>query len=253
MRVMAISMEVMNPVANNNQSSCPPTRRIRHVISLVLAVIALAAVSPPVHGQEWMTWTSTYTHDLETGQRIDQFAEPQQPLGPDEFAARRSGYRHYRSTLQAGLSTDNYHVVEKWGEEVIPYEHWRFPFRPYGAPYPAWGPPTPYGMFWGGFPYPVPYHHPHNRPAESNAGASATGSAAAGGTSGGSAGPAGSPYTWPYGTGYGYPPYYPGFPLQPHYRGQPWFDGTYPAAPPLDRRTDAEFFYHPPLGRPASP
>ena len=53
----------------------------------------------------------------------------------------RSGYRHYRSTIQAGGSADNLHIVEEWGRPVRPYGEWRFPYRPYSVPYSQWGQP----------------------------------------------------------------------------------------------------------------
>ncbi len=114
---------------------------------------------------DWMTWASTYTHDSQ-GVRVDQYAMPVQPLGPDRDSYQRSGYRHFRSTLQAGQSADNYHVVEQFGAPVIPYEQWRFPFRPYGVPYDAWGPQTPLSMTSinaGGF-FPGAYGFPPGRP-----------------------------------------------------------------------------------------
>ncbi len=103
-----------------------------------------------------MTWASTYTHDA-YGQRVDQYALPADPLAPYRADYQRSGFRNFRSTLQAGQSADNMHVVEQWGQAVMPYEAWRFPFRPYGVPYDAWGPQAPYGIFngnvtRGGFP-----------------------------------------------------------------------------------------------------
>ncbi len=221
---------------------------------------------------DWMTWASTYTHDSQ-GVRVDQYAMPVQPLGPDRDSYQRSGYRHFRSTLQAGQSADNYHVVEQFGAPVIPYEQWRFPFRPYGVPYDAWGPQTPLSMTSinaGGF-FPGAYGFPPGRPGLPPVG---TGTGAGTGTGTGSGAGMGTGTgpapMWPgYGyPGYGYPGYsnpgynnqgyFPGqgvapgaptpfgFPLQPQYQNQPWFDGTYPDAPPLDPRSDRQFFWVPP-------
>lgn len=194
-----------------------------------------------------MTWASTYTHDPVSGQRVDQYAQPAEAYGPSRNAVQRSGYRHYRSTLQAGLSSDNLHIVEEWGKQVIPYEHWRFPYRPYGVPYDAWGPPTPYGIINGQIGFPPgfgPYPGYGNVPG---------GGAPVGVVPGGGMG---GPQTLPGNPGMGYPGVggWPsrGFPLQPQYSNQPWFDGNYPAAPPLDTRSDQEFFYHPPIGRPTN-
>ncbi len=100
-----------------------------------------------------MTWRSTYTHDPMTGQRVEQYAQEVQPLAPDQGNHVRSGYRHYRSSLQVGTSADNLHIVNEYGRPVMPYEHWRFPYRPYGTPYSSWGPPVPnvLGNFGNGF------------------------------------------------------------------------------------------------------
>ncbi len=235
-------------------------------------------VATAAKADDWMTWASTYTHDPQTSQRIDQYALAEQPMGPGPSAVQRSGYRNYRSTLQAGQSTDNFHVVEEWGQQVVPYEQWRFPYRPYGVPYGAWGPQAPYGIFNGqvgygnrgfngaypggaypGYPgYPASPGLPPGAapfiprtPAEilpgtgippSDGGYDARGYGGYGG----------------YGVygGYGAGGQFDasrGFPLQPEYRNQPWYDGTYPSAPPIDRRPDAAFFYHPPLGRSEQP
>jgi hypothetical protein len=224
-------------------------------------------------GDDWMTWPSTYTHDSMTAQRVDQYALPEQPLGPSSSAAQRSGYRHYRSTLQAGQSVDNMHIVEEWGKQVLPYEQWRFPYRPYGVPYPAWGPQAPYGIFNGQFGFghpgfghpghhPTPPHTPGGGPAHPSIHSPTTPRTPAEWLPGtgvpppGYAGSRGG-YGWNgLGPGGAYGPAYGasrGFPLQPNYLNQPWFDGTYPPAPPSDRRPDAAFFYHPPLGRAEQP
>lgn len=200
-------------------------------------------------GEEWMTWPSTYTHS-DTGERVDQYAEHAPALATIRTDFQRSGMRHYRSTLQAGLSSDNLHIVEQWGRQVVPYEQWRFPYRPYGVPYNQWGPQAPYGIIngqFGGYPYPAPYG-----PGQGNAGNPYPGNGPANRPAAGYFGPG---HNGNYGQGYpnagnpyrGYPntgfpgPGYPqagqnGFPLTPPYTGQPWFDGNYPEAPPLRRR-----------------
>ena len=217
------------------------------VCAWCLAIALPAGRALPQDGSDWTTWASTYTHDLRSGARVDQYALPREPMGPARDAVQRSGYRHYRSTLQTGLSNDNVHIVEQWGQQVQPYEQWRFPYRPYGVPYDAWGPPLPYGLYSGfnpgfGGPWPggvTPYSgHP-------GYGAARPGGARIPAPRGDAIYPGGvypgqvAPLRWDR--------------LQPQYRGQPWYDGTYPAAPPLDPRSDQEFFYHPPLGRSPSP
>ena len=231
-------------------------------VPVAFAVIAWAAILFNGHARadDWMTWPSTYTHEPVRGQRVDQYAQPVQPIAHRDPSFQRSGYRNYRSTLQGANSADNMHIVEQWGAPVVPYEQWRFPFRPYGTPYDAWGPQTPYGIINGNFNGNIgqPRHHsPHGYQAPPGS-APYTGQP-----------PVGQPYSSMGQPPVGYPGYsnpgfaYPGnsnqgfpvpinvpnptngFPLSPQYQNQPWFDGTYPTAPPLDNRSDAEFFFKP--------
>jgi hypothetical protein len=134
---------------------------------IVAAALACALVAAPqaVFAADWLTAPSYYTHDRVTGERVAQYS----PIGPFYYYSRpdylKSGYRHLRSTIQAGASADNLHIVEEWGAPVIPYEQWRFPYRPYGSPYQDWGPPYGglggFGAFgagpWGGFGFPGPW------------------------------------------------------------------------------------------------
>lgn len=119
---------------------------------------------------DWTTLPSTYTHAPD-GQRVDQFIT----VSPDPIleipANAKSGYRHTRSTLQAGFSSDNYHSVEQWGAPIRPYGEWRYPNRPFAVPYGVWGPQLPQvvggglGIFPGGFPLgpqPVPNMNGNN-------------------------------------------------------------------------------------------
>lgn len=128
---------------------------MRPLCFLLFASAAFAAATPAC-AIDWLTAPSYYTHEPLQGQRVAQYS----PIGPFYYYHRpdfvRSGYRHYRSSIQTGGSADNLHIVEEWGRPVVPYEAWRFPFRPYGVPYDAWGPPfggyTPFGPgFFGGF------------------------------------------------------------------------------------------------------
>ncbi len=104
-------------------------------------------------GADWITAPSYYTHDPQTGQRVDQYT----PIGPFYTFARtdylQSGYRHTRSSIQAGTSVDHMHIVEEWGRPVRPYGEWRFPYRPYSVPYGLWGPP------FAGLQYPYPWYY----------------------------------------------------------------------------------------------
>ena len=228
-----------------------------------IAVFACTALlfSGVSHADDWMTWPSTYTHEPVRGRRVDQYAQPVQPIAHRDPTFQRSGYRNYRSTLQGANSADNMHIVEQWGAPVVPYEQWRFPFRPYGTPYNAWGPQAPYGVFNGNINTNIGQsgnHPPHGYQAPPGS-SPHTGQSQAGNMGQPPVGYPGYPqpgYTYP---GYPYPGNsnqgYPvpsngpnptnGFPLSPQYQNQPWYDGTYPTAPPLDNRSDAEFFYKP--------
>src|SRR4051794_1581483 len=122
--------------------------------SHLLAAISAATFVSNGIAAEWLTAPSYYTHDPSNGQRVAQHT----PIGPFYYFGRpdyvKSGYRQYRSTIDLGNSSDNMHVVEQWGAQVIPYEQWRFPTRPYSVPYQQWGPP--YGGLGGGsggYPY----------------------------------------------------------------------------------------------------
>lgn len=102
---------------------------------------------------DWTTLPSRFTHD-EAGNRVDQFAYGVQPVAKVDPTFQSSGYRHYRSSIQAGNSADHYHRVQTWGRPIRPYDEWRFPYRPFSVPYGQWGPP-----FWNGFgglPFPIP-------------------------------------------------------------------------------------------------
>jgi hypothetical protein len=121
---------------------------------LLAAAIAGCFPASASRAADWITAPSNYTHDWTTGERVAQYS----PIGPYFYFYRpdylKSGYRQYRSTIDLGNSSDNMHIVEQWGAQIVPYEQWRFPYRPYSAPYPAWGPP--YGGLGGGtggYPY----------------------------------------------------------------------------------------------------
>lgn len=132
-----------------------------HHLSLFTVALAAAALVSSARAADWITAPSYYSHDPTTAERVAQYS----PIGPFYYYARpdymKSGYRHYRSTIDLGNSSDNLHIVEEWGRPVRPYEEWRFPYRPYSVPYDAWGPPFgggaggayPYSGFGGGFPF----------------------------------------------------------------------------------------------------
>lgn len=258
----AIMLEAMRKTTHNstNQNSLLSTRNLwpRHSSSRFLSVLILAALATGLRGEDWMTWMSTYTHSPQTGQRVDQYASGEQPISPYRQDFTRSGYRHFRSTLQAGQSVDNMHIVEQWGQPVLPYEQWRFPFRPYAVPYDAWGPQAPYGITNGSFQFggggnwgggagrPAPQRPGYgsgyggggyDRPGHPGQGGAGYPSSHPGGL--GTGGPGhwgGYPPNAGYGPNGNVPNASRGFPLTPTYNNEPWYDGGYPSVPPLGER-----------------
>jgi hypothetical protein len=121
---------------------------MRHLFPALLG-IAIFLASSYAYSANWLTAPSYYTHDPQSGERVQQYT----PIGPfyvqHQNAVVRSGFRHTRSSLQVGRSADHLHIVEQWGPPVQPYGEWRFPYRPYSVPYGLWGPPFA-GTGWGG-------------------------------------------------------------------------------------------------------
>src|SRR3954466_4271884 len=91
-------------------------RRIPMKPTLFVLAIATLFCATAVQAADWITAPSYYTHDKMSGQRVAQYS----PIGPYYYYQRadftRSGYRNYRSTIQAGGSADNFHMVEEWGK-----------------------------------------------------------------------------------------------------------------------------------------
>lgn len=194
--------------------------RPRNLFFIAAAAIAGWPLSAATFAADWLTAPSYYTHDSASGERVAQYA----PIGPYYYFTRpdylKSGYRQYRSTVDLGNSSDNLHIVEQWGAQIVPYEQWRFPYRPYSAPYPAWGPP--YGGLGGGtggYPY------------SGGSGANIFGgfvSPYGGGFGGGGFGGV-APFAAPGGMGGGMGGGFPGgFGAPPTNTAQPWLDGHYP-------------------------
>jgi len=123
--------------------------KTRFIFSISLGMVALMA-SAALAG-DWVRAQSYYSHDPQTGERVQQYA----PVGPFYTQAQgnylRSGYHHTRSSIQVGTSADNYHVVEEYGAPVRPYGEWRFPYRPYSVPGYLSTPPLRGRGFGGGF------------------------------------------------------------------------------------------------------
>ena len=178
---------------------------------LILALLANVAAAA-----DWLAAPSYYTHDPSTGERVNQYAE----IGPYYYYHRpdfqRSGYRQFRSTIQAGNSADNMHIVEEYGNPVRPYEEWRFPYRPYSVPYSQWGPPFGGLGGAGGYGY----------------GGGGYGGFPGGGFPGGGFPPNGPIGPFP-GGGFG-----AGWGQQQNY-AQPWVDGYYPT---YDRNDRSQYY-----------
>lgn len=123
---------------------------------VVLAIVVLFADTSTASAQTWLTEPSYFTHNPESGERVTQYQRNDRVVHSP--TATRSVYRHIRSTLQVGDSVDYYHAVDQYGGPVRPYGEWRFPFRPFSAPYSQWGPNfnNGYNSGWGspGWGYP---------------------------------------------------------------------------------------------------
>ena len=108
-----------------------------------LAAVLLSACA--AWSADWITAPSYYTHDPMTGERVDQYS----PIGPfytyssPDFM--RSGYRHYRSSIEAGGSADNMHIVEEWGRPVRPMANGDFRIVPIRSPIPPGDHRSPVG------------------------------------------------------------------------------------------------------------
>jgi hypothetical protein len=123
--------------------------RVRWWFGGLLAYSYLMLIGDSVVAQDWLTYPGSYSHDPVTGQRATQYAEKKPAYAAQPSDYRTSGFRHFRSTIQAGESADNYYRVDRWGPPVRPYGEWLFPNRPYAVPYNQWGPPNA-GGFGGG-------------------------------------------------------------------------------------------------------
>lgn len=135
-------------VPYHDDESYDDHRMSRILLWVVIAIFGwLGWACHSAEAQSWLTAPSYYTHDPQTGRRVDQYQQNDRVVHTPP--STRSLYRHRRSTLQIGDSIDIYHAVDQYGDIVRPYGEWRFPYRPFSAPYPQWGP-----NFNGGFGYP---------------------------------------------------------------------------------------------------
>lgn len=114
---------------------------MRSLICGVFGSMLIAACGAAQAAGDWIFSPSTYSHDWQSGQRVTQFAAVPPVIVYQRPDYQKSGFRHQRSTINAGGSQDNYHIVDQYGGEVRPYGEWLYPYRPYSVPYDAWGPP----------------------------------------------------------------------------------------------------------------
>lgn len=142
---------------------------VRKVILLgVLAIGSGMFAVNTVTAEDWTLAPSYYSHNPQTGQRTQQYAQHQPAVIYENPTYMKSGYHHRQSTIRnpwGGL--DQLHVIEEWGRPVRPYGEWQRPFRPYSVPYQLWGPP--YGglggpTFQNNQPGPYPYLSPYQNP-----------------------------------------------------------------------------------------
>jgi len=117
-------------------------------LSPLLLVLCLTLTA---QAGDWNAAPSYFTHNPETGERTHQYAAAPAVYSTTSPSFVRSGYRHFRSSIQVGNSADHFHRVEEFGAPVRPYGEWRFPYRPYSVPYGAWGPQPVVGF--GGYGY----------------------------------------------------------------------------------------------------
>ncbi len=123
----------------------------------------------------WIFQPSYFSHDPDTGKRVDQYESEPTSYYRDDPTYLESGYRHYQYEIVGpGGSADRLHVVQTWGlgDLIRPYGEWEFPYRAGATPYGPWGNPqgpwtmpfdswqNPYGLLqhlpnpgWNGGPY----------------------------------------------------------------------------------------------------
>ncbi|MDP6442392.1 MAG: hypothetical protein QGG36_28200 [Pirellulaceae bacterium] len=124
---------------------------MRSTLVIIATFVVTTLSFGPLPAADWVAAPSTYSHDRTTGARVDQFAPKRPAVSYLDANYTRSGFRHIRRSIQTKHGADHLHIEERWGAPVRPYGEWRFPYRPYSAPYDAWGPPPPLYGFYGGF------------------------------------------------------------------------------------------------------
>ncbi len=126
-------------------------------LAVLMSIPALAALTSARAGcdcpmifcsdQEETSWIfrpSYFSHDPDTGKRVDQYEPEQISYYRDDPTYMESGYRHYDYEIYGpGGAADHLHVVQTWGlgELIRPYGEWEFPYRAGATPYGPWGNP----------------------------------------------------------------------------------------------------------------
>jgi hypothetical protein len=147
----------------------------RHlVLAVALAATGLPRAMASECGSSWIFRASYYTHDPETGKRVNQFAAEKPAYVRTDPTYQESVYRHSRSAIQVGESFDFTHTVETWGQgdSIRPYGEWLFPYRAGATPYGPWGNPQgPWTMPFGAWANPYGLGRlPYSQPAPGNSG-----------------------------------------------------------------------------------
>ena len=108
----------------------------------LFAVVLLSVLANSAWAGSWIFEPSTYSHDPQTGERVEQYASETPAYGPSDPTFERSAYIHNRTALRGiGGSVERRHYVETWGagEAIRPYGEWQRPFRAGATPYGPWG------------------------------------------------------------------------------------------------------------------
>jgi len=98
---------------------------------------------------DWIFLPSTYSHDRESGERVDQYTPPPPAYAQWDGTYQQSGFCYSHRAIQVGNSEDHVHIVETWGQgqNIRPYGEWERPYRPGATPYSA----MPYGPMSYGY------------------------------------------------------------------------------------------------------
>lgn len=111
----------------------------------LLAVVLFSVLAGNGLADSWIFQPSTYSHDPQTGERVEQYAAKPPAYGPSDPTYEQSAYIHKRTALRgANGSIERRHYVETWGEgeAIRPYGEWQRPFRAGATPYGPWGNPS---------------------------------------------------------------------------------------------------------------